>query len=582
MKILSLHCDYIKFKPLKKAIKSIEELPENEKTAKDIKDPLVILTAVEKGDSDSELKQMIEAVKKTASEVGAKKIVLYPYAHLSASLSDPTTAKEYLVEAEHTLSKDGFEVTRAPFGYYKEFELKCKGHPLSELSKEFKSTSEVQAPQASSSALNSVVVKKDEVYDAKKLLNEISRSKLDTSKLKENDHRILGQKLDLFSFNEVAPGMVFWHNNGLIIYNELVNFWRELHRKARYKEISTPMILNKKLWQISGHWEKYKENIFLSGYEGKEFAVKPMNCPGGMMVYKSNPKSYKDLPLRVGELGTVHRQELSGVLAGLFRVIKFTQDDAHIFCQEDQLEQEITNIMDLIDKVYSKFGFEYTVELSTRPEKRIGDEKLWDKAESILETTLKSKKMKYKINAGDGAFYGPKIDFHIKDSLGRTWQCATIQLDFAMPERFELEYTDSENKKKRPVMLHRVIFGSLERFIGILLEHLNGNLPLWLSPTQVRIINFTDRNTKAAEKIFNQIQEEIPNLRIDLDLRSTTVNDKVRDAEMQKIPYIIVIGDKEEEAKTLAVRKRGEKKPQFGVKIDSLVKELQDKISTRD
>ncbi len=575
MRILSLHCDYIKFKPVKKAIKNPEELTEARKKEIVVKDPLVILTAVEKGDNDKIVKQLVESVKKTANEVKAKKIVLYPYAHLSSNLSDPTTALEYLTEAEGVLRKEGFDVTRAPFGYYKEFELKCKGHPLSELSKEFR------AEIGDKIEVQKAIVRKEEVYDAKKLLNDISRSKLDTSKLKDNDHRILGQKLDLFSFNEVAPGMVFWHNNGLIIYNELVNYWREIHRKAGYQEISTPLILSKKLWQISGHWEKYQDNIFLTGYEGKEFAVKPMNCPGGMLIYKSTPKSYKDLPLRVAELGVVHRQELSGVLAGLFRVIKFTQDDAHLFCKEDHLEDEINGIMNLVDEVYSKFGFEYSVELSTRPEKRIGDEKLWDKAEKILENVLKKKKMKYKINKGDGAFYGPKIDFHIKDSLGRTWQCATIQLDFAMPERFELEYADSDNTKKRPVMLHRVVFGSLERFIGVLLEHLNGALPLWLSPVQVRVINFTDRNNKAAEKVIKQIKEEIPGLRVDSDFRNTTVNDKVRDSEMQKIPYLITIGDKEEKG-TLAVRKRGEKKPEFGVKLADFVKEVREKIEKRN
>ncbi len=571
MKILTLHCDYIKFKPLKKAIKSAEELTSTDET--EVKEPLVVLTAVENGDSEKTLQDYLEAVRKTFLEVKAKAIVLYPYAHLSPNLANPETARGLMVQAQEQLKKEGYTVERAPFGYYKSFELKVKGHPLSELSKH----------------LGDIVQEKGETVkpqekekDPSKLMKELSKSKLDTSKLKENDHRILGQKLDLFSFSEVAPGMVFWHNNGLIIYNELVNFWREEHRKAGYQEISTPQILDKRLWLISGHWEKYKDNIFLSKYEGRDFAVKPMNCPGGMLVYRNGTKSYKDLPLRVGELGIVHRQELSGVLAGLFRVIKFTQDDAHVFCTEEQLEDEIVNIINLVDKFYSKFGFTYHVELSTRPEKRIGDEKIWDKAESVLETILKKKKMNFKINPGDGAFYGPKIDFHIKDSLGRTWQCATIQLDFAMPERFELTYTGSDNKPHRPVMLHRVIYGSLERFIGILLEHLNGALPLWLSPVQVRVLNFTDRNTESAKKITEQIQNAIPSLRIEADLQNTTVSDKVRQAELQKIPYIVVIGDKEEEAKTLAVRRRGAKKPEFGVKIDQLIDELKNKLQNRE
>jgi len=571
MKILTLHCDYIRFKPLKKAIKNPEEIKSEAEV--EIKDPLVVLTAIEAGDNEQTLNQLVESIKKTASDVKASNIVLYPYAHLSSNLAPPAQALDYLIKAEEILKKDkSLKVSRAPFGYYKSFELRCKGHPLSELSKEFR----VDASTATQPKIQGV----EEKYDPEKLLREISRSKLDTSKLKDNDHRILGQKLDLFSFNEVAPGMVFWHNNGLIIYNELINFWRVLHKEAEYKEISTPQILDKKLWQISGHWEKYKENIFLTEYEKRSFAVKPMNCPGGLLVYKTSTKSYKDLPLRVAELGIVHRQELSGVLAGLFRVIKFTQDDAHIFCKEEQLESEIEKIMELISEVYTKFNFSFRVELSTRPAKRIGSEEMWNKAEKILENTLKKKKVKFKVNAGDGAFYGPKIDFHIKDSLDREWQCATIQLDFSMPERFQLEYIDSDNSKKRPIMLHRVVFGSLERFIGVLLEHLNGVLPVWLSPTQLRIINFTDRNVKAAEKIIKELKDAMPLLRLDTDFRNTTVNDKIRDAEMQRVPYIIVIGDKEEQNNTLAVRQRSEK-PKFGIKLEKLIEELKEKIEKR-
>lgn len=580
MRIITLHCDYIKFKPLKKAIKNPEELSKSDQEEKNIKDPLVVLTAVEKGDNDKTVGELVSAVKKTAGEVKAKNIVLYPYAHLSSNLSDPTTALEYMVEAESTLRSLGFEVVRAPFGYYKEFELKVKGHPLSELSKEFNS----QKGEDVKVAHKVINIKDEKEVDPSKILHEISRSKLDTSKLKENDHRILGQKLNLFSFNEVAPGMVFWHKNGLIIYNELVEYWREEHKKAGYEEIKTPQVMDSKLWKVSGHWDKYKENNFVTQYEERPFLVKPMNCPGGMLVFKSGTKSYRDLPLRVGEMGVVHRTELSGVLNGLFRVIQFTQDDAHIFCADnEQAEKEITGVTELIQKFYDKFGIEFDhVELSTRPEKRIGSDEMWDTAEKLLEDTLKKLKIKYKVNKGDGAFYGPKIDFHIKDSLGRTWQLSTIQLDFSMPERFELEYVGKDNKNHRPIMLHRVIYGSLERFIGILLEHTNGKLPLWLSPVQVRIIDFTERNTKSAGKIMEEIKDSIPLLRIDGDFRSTTINEKIRDAEMQKIPYIVVIGDKEEQAKTLAVRERGSSKPKFGVKLPDFIKELKEKIEKRN
>jgi threonyl-tRNA synthetase len=567
MKILSLHCDYIKFKPLKKALKNPEELSEERKKEIEVKEPLVILTAVEKSDSMDSVKELVRNIEEISAQVNDKKIVLYPYAHLSSNLGNPELAMKILEEAEKELKKKKFEVVRAPFGYYKEFELKVKGHPLSELSREIK--------------LLGKETDFEEKYDPKQLLREISKSKLDTSKLKDNDHRIIGNEMDLFSFSEVAPGMVFWHNNGLIIRNELINYWRELHRNSGYQEISTPQIMDKKLWQISGHWEKYKDNNFTTEYEKRKFLVKPMNCPGGMLVYKNRPKSYKDLPLRVGEMGVVHRVELSGVLAGLFRVIQFTQDDAHIFCTDEQIEKEIFAIMELIDILYKKFKLEFDhIELSTRPEKRIGTNEMWDKAERLLEDSLKKKKMKYKINKGDGAFYGPKIDFHVKDSLGRTWQLSTIQLDFSMPERFELEYVDSDNTRKRPVMLHTVSYGSLERFIGIYLEHTNGRLPTWLAPMQVRIISFTDRNEKYAKKIVEEIGKRIPNIRLDADFRQTTVPAKVKEAEIMRIPYIIVIGDKEEKDNSIAIREKGNSKIRSS-KLDSFIEELSKEIRER-
>jgi threonyl-tRNA synthetase len=569
MKILLLHTDYIKFKPLKKALKTIEELSEKEKEGNFVEQALVVLTAVEKGDTDVKkiVEKLIENVKDVAKQVNAEKIVLYPYAHLSSDLASPQLATEILNEAEKGLKKS-FNVVKAPFGYYKEFELKVKGHPLSELSRSIN----VEDGKAEV---------KEEKYDYTKLLHEISKNRLDNSKLKENDHRIIGQQMDLFSFSEVAPGMVFWHNNGLIIKNGLIELWRELHRKAEYQEISTPQVMDNRLWKISGHWDKYKENIFLTEYEKRQFAVKPMNCPGGMLVFKSTPKSYKELPLRIGELGVVHRLELSGVLAGLFRVIQFTQDDAHIFCEEKQLEEEIFGIMDVINTLYKKFNLEFDhIELSTRPEKRIGEEKMWDKSEKLLEDALKKRKMKYKINKGDGAFYGPKIDFHVKDSLGRTWQLSTIQLDFSMPERFELEYTDKDNTRKRPVMLHTVSYGSIERFVGILLEHTNGRMPTWLAPIQVRILNFTDRNTEYAKKIIKELGNEIPNLRIESDFRQTTVPAKVKDAEILRVPYIIVIGDKEEKDKKLAVRVRGNSKIET-IGIKEFVEKIKKEISER-
>ena len=562
MKILLLHCDYIRFKPLKKALKNIGELSEIDKTKKEVKEVLVVLIAVEKNDSNTEVisEKLASEIKNIAKQVNAKNIVLYPYAHLSKNLGSPEMAVRTLNETEKKL-KNTLKVIKAPFGYYKEFELKVKGHPLSELSRE-------------------IYAEGKEKYDVKQLLREISKSKLDTSKLKENDHRIIGKQMDLFSFNDVAPGMVFWHNNGLIIRDELIGFSKEILREHNYEIISTPEIMDKRLWQISGHWDKYKENNFSTEYEKRRFLIKPMNCPGGMLVYKNSTKSYRDLPLRVGEFGIVHRQELSGVLAGLFRVIQFIQDDAHVFCTEQQLEKEINELIDLMTFFYNKFNLSYRIELSTRPEKRIGSDRIWSKAEKTLEKVLKKRKIEFKLNKGEGAFYGPKIDFYVRDSLNREWQLGTIQLDFSMPERFNLEYIDKDNSRKRPVMLHRAIYGSLERFIGILIEHYNGRFPTWLAPIQVRILSFTDKNKVYAEKIIDKLKNEIKDLRLDFDLRSTTVQAKVKDAEIMRIPFVIVVGNREEKEKTLAIRTKGSKKIE-NIKIDELIKKLKKEISER-
>jgi threonyl-tRNA synthetase len=558
MKTLNLHCDYIKFKALKKALKSVDEIAPNQELEGESKECLVVMVAVEKGDSKDSSLELVKNIKDIASQVKAKNIVLYPYAHLSKNLGKPAIAVEVLNETAKKLKE--FKVIQAPFGYYKEFELKVKGHPLSELSRE----------------IIGKEIAEDNEYDSSKLLKEISKSKLDTSRLKDNDHRIIAKQMDLFSFSETAPGMVFWHNNGLIIYNELINHMRQELAKEDYQEIKTPEILDQKLWQISGHWEKYKENIFLTNYEDRNFAVKPMNCPGGMLVYKNSPKSYKDLPLRAGEFGTVHRQELSGVLGGIFRVIQFTQDDAHVFCTEKQLEDEIIKIIELIEKIYKLFKFDYNIELSTRPEKRIGSDKLWDKAEKALGDVLKKKKIKYKLNKGDGAFYGPKIDFHIKDSLSRTWQLSTVQLDFAMPERFDLTYKDKSNKSKRPIMVHRAIYGSLERFIGILLEHTKGHLPLWLAPKQIRIINFTDRNNDAVKKLEQELKEL--GFRTDTDLVQEPIGGKIKQAEIEKIPLIVTIGDREEKEGTLAVRRNGKVS---SIDSDEFVQQIQKEVKEK-
>jgi len=373
---------------------------------------------------------------------------------------------------------------------------------------------------------------------------------------KKRDHRKLGKELGLFVLLDEGPGFPFFLPKGMVLRNELEKYWREEHQKAGYQEIRTPIILNTELWHRSGHWDHYQDNMYFTQIDEEDYAVKPMNCPGGMLVYKQNLHSYRELPLRVGEMGLVHRHEMSGVLHGLMRVRAFTQDDAHIFMLPEQIIAEIDGVMNLIDLFYKQFGFSYHVELSTRPENSMGSQETWDLATEALKQALEARGMDYKINEGDGAFYGPKIDFHLQDSLDRTWQCGTVQLDFQMPEKFDLNYIGEDGEKHRPVMIHRVIYGSMERFIGILTEHYAGAFPAWLAPVQVRVLPITERQHEYADQIIAELQKQ--GIRVEMDKRSEKIGYKIREGQMQKIPYLLVVGDKEVEAHTLAVRHRKE------------------------
>ena len=396
---------------------------------------------------------------------------------------------------------------------------------------------------------------------------------------KKRDHRKLGKELGLFFISDYAKGMPFFLPKGTVLKNQLIDFWREKHRKAGYVEIETPMAMNRQLWETSGHWHYYKDNMYTFTVEEEDFAIKPMNCPGGILFYKENLHSYKEFPLRVAELGKVHRHEASGTLHGLFRVRVFTQDDAHIFMLPSQIESEIKNVLNLVDELYSVFNFEYRVELSTMPESHIGDEKDWRFAETALENALKSLGKEYKINAGDGAFYGPKIDIKISDALGREWQCGTIQLDMQLPKKFELEYTDENGQKEEPVMIHRALYGSLERMIGVLTEHFAGAFPVWLSPVQVKVISLTDRNQAYAKEVFDSLMAE--GIRAELDVRSEKVGYKIREALMQKIPYLIIVGDEEEANKTISLRGRNNLN-ETGVNLAEFVKKIKTQIETRE
>ena len=371
---------------------------------------------------------------------------------------------------------------------------------------------------------------------------------------KRRDHRRLGKELGLFMLTDYGPGFPFFLPKGMVLRNTLIDYWREVHKRYGYVEVSTPMILNRQLWEQSGHWDHYKNNMYTTVIDGEDYAIKPMNCPGGMLVYASEPHSYRDLPLRVGELGLVHRHELSGTLHGLFRVRCFTQDDAHIFMTREQMESEIQNVVRLFDEVYNVFGLKYTVELSTMPEDHIGTVEEWEANQEILKKAITGMGKDFVINEGDGAFYGPKLDFHIEDCLGRTWQCGTIQLDSQLPERFNLEYTGEDGQKHRPVMIHRVVFGSIERFIGVITEHFAGAFPLWLTPVQVKVLPVTDRAHEYAKGLTQKLVDA--GIRAEDDCRSEKLGYKIREAQMQKIPYMLVVGDRDMENGTVSVRTR--------------------------
>ena len=395
---------------------------------------------------------------------------------------------------------------------------------------------------------------------------------------KKRDHRVLGRELGLFAFRDEAPGFPFYLPKGMVLKNTLVDYWREVHRKWEYVEIQTPQIMRRTLWETSGHWDHYKDNMYTTVIDGEDFAIKPMNCPGSILVYDLEPHSYRELPLRYGELGNVHRHELSGALHGMFRVRAFTQDDAHILLANDQIKDEVVRIAQLFDEVYSLFGLPYTIELSTMPDDHIGTREDWEKAENALAEAITSIGKEYIVNPGDGAFYGPKLDFHIEDSLGRTWQCGTIQLDYQLPGRFDLEYIGADGEGHTPVMIHRVVFGSIERFIGVITEHFAGAFPTWLSPVQVKVMSITDRSAEYAKSVAEKLAAA--GVRVETDLRNESIKYKIREAQLQKLPYMLVIGDKEAENGTVSVRDRTGKTV-YGVPMDEFTANICDEIHSR-
>ncbi|MDE1804549.1 MAG: threonine--tRNA ligase [Candidatus Micrarchaeota archaeon] len=558
MRILQQHVEFIEYEPIKKEIASAEEAEKKKVKYEDI---VVLFTTVETGDNEEIAKKAIDDVAKFLKNLGKNTILIYPYAHLSSNLAKPQDAIAELKSMESNARGLGITVHTSPFGWNKQYSLKIKGHPLAEQSRSYgiaaaakNASKKVEAKHHISAPADLSIVKKS-----------------NWSGLPETDHRTIGEKLDLYSFQEVSPGMTYWHPNGYILYKELMKFIRQKLDQYGYQEIATPAFANLALWQVSGHLDHYKENMYTFASEEQVFGLKPMNCPSTILIFKSKKWSYRDLPVRLADFDKLYRNEISGALTGLLRVRELTQDDAHLFVREDQVESELVNLLKMIHEMYSIFDLKYTAKLSTMPDSHLGDDKLWESAISALKSGMKKNGMKFEIKEKEGAFYGPKIDFDIKDSMGREWQCATVQLDYQLPKRFGLEYTGEDGKQHNPVIIHRVIYGSLERFIAVMVEHYQGKFPTWLAPVQAKVISISEGANDYATKVHEKLRAS--GMRADIDISDKTLEYKIREAQLMQVPYMLVVGQKEVDAQTVAVRARsgGQK---FGVKVDDFIEKI--------
>lgn len=563
MRILQMDVDSVSYELVKPEASVYDK---TDKKSDRFENVILLMTAIEKGDTkDTARKAMREAVG-FATKQKASGIVVYPFAHLSDDLESPSKSLEIMKEMRE-FKTEGVNIYSAPFGWNKKLIVDVKGHPLAEQLKRY------------------TVDSMDDNKDAKRIKRPEAKSDLslvrksDWSGLPDSDHRTIGEKLDLYSAQEISPGMVYWHPKGHIIYREMVKLIREMYDSYDYQEISTPILANTALWKVSGHMEHYKDNMFTTGYDSGTMGLKPMNCPSTIMVYKTRKWSYKELPFRTAILDRLFRRELSGVLGGLTRVQEFSQDDGHIFLREDQLKEEINNTIKMVAEVYGVFGLEYTAKLSTKdPENYMGDDALWDKATDALTSSLESSGTKYELKEGDAAFYGPKIDFDVKDSSGRTWQCGTIQLDYQLPINFGITYTGEDGKEHTPILIHRAVLGSIERFCGVIVEHYQGRFPTWMSPEQVRVISISESVSDYAEQVYKKIRKG--GIRASVDISDRTLEYKIREAQLSKIPYMIIIGGKEKEAKAITVRSRSGKQHR-DVDTDAFVEKVREEISKR-
>lgn len=564
-KILQFHVDHIEYRPIKKELSSAEDIDPVPRREEDL---LVLFTAVEKGDDEKTATTAINDLKKFADNLKVKKIMIYPFAHLSQNLSPPKQAFEVLRKMEEESKAAGLETSRAPFGWNKALEIKVKGHPLAEMSRNYGASSTVAPKQVEETRPRRQLSEHE-------LMARIQRS--DFGGLPETDHRVIGQQMDLFSFQEPSPGMVYWHRNGLILFETLKNFLRKELSNLDYQEISTPSLANTLLWEVSGHNEHYKDNMFLTKLGDEEFGLKPMNCPSTFLVYRSKKWSYRDLPVKYSIFDPLYRNELSGVASGLFRVKILTQDDAHIITTREDGAAAVEEVIALMERVYSVFKLPFKMKLSTRPDDSMGSEEEWDEATAMLRGVLERRKIDYEVKDKEGNFYAPKIDVDIRDSIGREWQCCTIQADFQMPKKFKLSYVGEDGRDHTPIVIHRTILGSLERFIGVIIEHYKGRLPLWLSPVQARVIPVSDSNVKYARSILTRLKGA--GLRADGDFETGTMSQKIKVAQIQKVPYMFILGEKEEKGGRVSLRTReGEKR--FDLGVEELVGELKEKAET--
>ena len=554
MRIMQLDVNAIEFEPTEPEIK-VHEAAEKKKVS--VKNALVLFTSVEKEDTEAYASKAIKEAVDFAQKNKVGTIVLYPFAHLSSNLEEPQRSMNLFQYMVKEAQKSKLKIIAAPFGWTKSLVIDIKGHPLAELSRNY-GAGKVEKVQKGARKVDTSIVRK-----------------ADWAGLPKTDHRIIGEQLDLFSFQEVSPGMVYWHNNGNIVYRELLKFIREKLDEYGYEEVATPAFANIALWHVSGHYDHYRENMFTFQ---DELALKPMNCPSTILIYKSRKWSYKEYPIRFADFDKLYRNEISGALTGLFRVREITQDDAHIFCTEGQVEEELTGVMKFVKEMYDRFDLKYKCYLATMPDSHLGTKEFWEKAEGQLKSAMKANSIKHELHEKDGAFYGPKIDIYIKDSLGREWQCATVQLDYQLPERFGLTYTGEDGKEHTPIIIHRVIYGSLERFIGIITEHYQGKFPVWMAPVQARVISISEQSAKYSESICKKFREA--KIRCDIDISDKTLQHKIRDGQLQQIPYMIIIGEKEVTGKKISVRTR-ENKQKLGVELDSFLETLKKEISER-